>query len=248
MAQGDAVLQVEGLTKKFNGLTAVDDVSVEFLDEELHAIIGPNGAGKTTFFNLLTGALTPTSGRIHFNGEDITDVGPSGIARRGIIRSYQVTKLFEGLTVLENVSIAVQSDSMSYNFWQSTDPAIGNRAYEILERVGLVDKADSLASDLSHGEQRTLEIAVALGTEPKMLLLDEPTSGMSPEETTEVIELIHELQDDFPIVLIEHKMNVVNEVADKIMVLYNGKKIADDAPLVVQENEEVRRVYLEGTT
>ncbi|WP_250137759.1 ABC transporter ATP-binding protein [Halorientalis salina] len=239
---------MEGLTKKFDGLTAVNDVSVEFLDEELHAIIGPNGAGKTTFFNLLTGALTPTSGRIHFDGEDITDVGPSGIARRGIIRSYQVTKLFEGLTVLENVSIAVQSDSMSYNFWRPTDPAIGDRAYEILERVGLANKADSLASDLSHGEQRTLEIAVALGTEPEMLLLDEPTSGMSPEETTEVIELIHQLQGDFPVVLIEHKMNVVNEVADKIMVLYNGEKIADDVPSVVQDNEEVRRVYLEGST
>jgi branched-chain amino acid transport system ATP-binding protein len=248
MAKGDTILQVEGLTKKFEGLTAVDDVSVEFKDEELHAIIGPNGAGKTTFFNLLTGALTPTSGSIHFDGEDITGLDPSEIARRGIIRSYQVTKLFEGLTVLENVSIAVQSNSMSYNFWRPTDPEVGDRAYEILERVGLTDKADSLASDLSHGEQRTLEIAVALGTEPEILLLDEPTSGMSPKETTEVIDLIHQLQGDFPVVLIEHKMNVVNEVADKIMVLYNGKKIADDAPSVVQENEEVRRVYLEGST
>jgi branched-chain amino acid transport system ATP-binding protein len=137
---------------------------------------------------------------------------------------------------------------MSFNFWQPTDPEISDRAYEILERVGLTDKADSLASDLSHGEQRTLEIAVALGTEPKMLLLDEPTSGMSPEETTEVIDLIHQLQGDFPVVLIEHKMDVVNEVADKIMVLYNGEKIADDVPSVVQDNEEVRRVYLEGST
>lgn len=248
MAKTETILQVENLTKKFDGLTAVDDVSVEFKNKELHAIIGPNGAGKTTFFNLLTGALTPTDGTIRFEGEDITDLEPSEIARRGIIRSYQVTKLFEGLTVLENVSIAVQSDSMSYNFWQPTDPEIGDRAYEILERVGLTEKADSPASELSHGEQRTLEIAVALGTEPKMLLLDEPTSGMSPEETTEVIDLIRQLQRDFPVVLIEHKMDVVNEVADKIMVLYNGQKIADDVPSVVQDNEEVRRVYLEGST
>lgn len=248
MAKRDAILQVDDLTKEFEGLVAVDNVSAEFKNEELHAVIGPNGAGKTTFFNLLTGALTPTSGQIRFEGEDITNVGPSEIARRGIIRSYQVTKLFEELTVLENVSIAVQSDSMSYNFWQSTDPEIGDRAHEILERVGLDRKADNLASDLSHGEQRTLEIAVALGTEPKMLLLDEPTSGMSPEETTEVIGLINQLREDFPVILIEHKMDVVNEVADKIMVLYNGEKIADDVPSEVQQNEEVRRVYLEGST
>lgn len=248
MASRNVILRVDGLTKKFEGLTAVDDVTAEFQDGELNAIIGPNGAGKTTFFNLLTGSLEPTSGAVHFEGQDITGMNPSGIARRGIIRSYQVTKLFEELSVLENVAIAVQSNSMSYNFWQPTDPKISERAREILDRVGLTGKADALAANLSHGEQRTLEIAVTLGTDPKFLLLDEPTSGMSPEETTEVIELIRELQSDFPIILIEHKMDVVNEVADNIIVLYNGRKIADDEPSVVQRNEEVRQVYLEGST
>lgn len=247
MGDGETILRVDELTKTFDGLTAVDNVSVEFLDDELHAIIGPNGAGKTTFFNLLTGALEPTSGRIYFEGDDITNLDPDGIAQRGIIRSYQVTKLFDGLSVLENVAIAVQSNDSSYRFWSQPDPAVNERAHEILDRVGLSAKADQTAEDLSHGEQRTLEIAVALGTDPKLLLLDEPTSGMSPEETTEVIDLINELQQEFPVVLIEHKMSVVNEVADKIMVLYNGRKIADDVPSVVQDNEEVRRVYLEGT-
>jgi branched-chain amino acid transport system ATP-binding protein len=247
MTDGDVILRVENLTKKFEGLTAVDSVSGEFLDDELHAIIGPNGAGKTTLFNLLTGALEPTSGSITFDGEDITDVGPSEIARRGIIRSYQITKLFDNLTVLENVAIAVQSNTNAYRFWEPAEPEVTERAHEILDRIDLSGQSDQLAGNLSHGEQRTLEIAVALGTDPKLLLLDEPTSGMSPEETTDVINLVNQLQTDFPIVLIEHKMKVVNEVADKIMVLYNGQKIADDVPSVVQQNEEVRRVYLEGS-
>ncbi|MFC6838439.1 ABC transporter ATP-binding protein [Halomarina ordinaria] len=247
MNGGDTILRVENLRKQFDGIVAVDDVTAEFRRDELHAIIGPNGAGKTTFFNLLTGALSPTSGTIVFEGEDITHAAPSEIARRGLIRSYQVTKLFDGLTVLENVAIAVQSRENAYNFWGATDPAIDERAYEILEQVDLTSKADSLAENLSHGEQRTLEIAVALGTEPKLLLLDEPTSGMSPEETREVIGLVGDLRTEFPIILIEHKMSVVNEVADRILVLHNGRKLADDRPEVVKQDEEVRRVYLGGT-
>lgn len=247
MADGDVILEVNDLTKKFEGLVAVDNVTAAFKDDELHAIIGPNGAGKTTFFNLLTGALEPTGGEIVFDGEDITHVGPSGIARRGLIRSYQITKLFDDLTVLENVAIAVQSNTNAYRFWKAPEPEVTEEARDILDQVELSAKSEQLAGNLSHGEQRTLEIAVALGTKPKMLLLDEPTSGMSPEETTDVINLVNRLQEDFPIVLIEHKMNVVNEVADKIMVLYNGSKIADDTPSVVQDNDEVRRVYLEGS-
>ena len=157
------MIHVDNLTKFYDGFCAVDGISIDIQKGEILGLLGPNGAGKTTFFNLLTGALSPTSGQIRFEGEDITNVGPSEIARRGIIRSYQVTKLFEELTVLENVSIAVQSDSMSYNFWQSTDPEIGDRAHEILERVGLDRKADNLASDLCRGQPRPLEIAVSWG-------------------------------------------------------------------------------------
>lgn len=244
----EAILRVEGLTKKFEGIVAVDDVTARFYRDELHAIIGPNGAGKTTFFNLLTGALTPNKGTIVFEEEDITDLTPSEIARRGMVRSYQLTTLFDGLTVLENVAIAVQANENSYNFWSEVDPEITTRSNEVLERVDLEDKADHLASALSHGEQRTLEIAVALGTNPDLLLLDEPTSGMSPEETREIIRLVDELQDDLPIILIEHKMSVVNEVADRILVLHNGQKIADDDPDVVRQDDEVRRVYLEGAS
>ena len=244
MSGGGTILRVENLRKQFEGIVAVDDVTAEFREDELHAIIGPNGAGKTTFFNLLTGALEPTSGTITFRGEDITHAKASDIARRGLIRSYQVTKLFDGLTVLENVAVAVQSNENAYNFWGEASPAVTERAREILDRVDLSAKADSLASNLSHGEQRTLEIAVALGTDPELLLLDEPTSGMSPEETREVIELVGELREEFPVVLIEHKMSVVNEVADRILVLHNGKKIADDAPEAVRSDPEVRRVYL----
>lgn len=247
MDDENAILRVEGLTKRFEGIVAVDSVTAEFYDNELHAIIGPNGAGKTTFFNLLTGALSPTEGSIVFDEADITDSDPSEIARRGLIRSYQVTKLFDGLTVLENVAIAVQSRSDSYNFWSDPDPVVTERARDVLARVDLTAKADALASSLSHGEQRTLEIAVTLGTAPKLLLLDEPTSGMSPEETQDIIELVDELQVDFPMILIEHKMSVVNEVADQVMVLHNGQKLADDEPSAIQQNEEVRRVYLEGT-
>ncbi|MFC7156973.1 ABC transporter ATP-binding protein [Halomarina halobia] len=247
MDDGETILSVDDLRKQFDGIVAVDDVTARFYEDELHAIIGPNGAGKTTFFNLLTGALTPTSGTIVFDGEEITGVPPSEIARRGLIRSYQVTKLFDGLSVLENVAVAVQTNENSYNFWGKAPPEITDRAHEILERVDLAPKADTLASNLSHGEQRTLEIAVALGTDPKLLLLDEPTSGMSPEETRDVIQLIGELRRDLPIILIEHKMSVVNEVADRILVLHNGKKIADDVPDAVRQDREVRRVYLEGT-
>lgn len=247
MNDGDTILRVEDLRKEFEGIIAVDDVTAEFHHNELRAIIGPNGAGKTTFFNLLTGALTPTSGTIMFDGKDITEADPSEIARLGIIRSYQVTKLFDGLTVLENVAVAIQSQENAYNFWRKTDPETDERAYEILEQVDLMSKADSLAENLSHGEQRTLEIAVALGTEPKLLLLDEPTSGMSPEETRDVIELIGELRVEFPIILVEHKMSVVNEVADRILVLHNGKKLADDTPEIVRQDEEVQQVYLRET-
>ena len=245
----EALLRTEKLRKDFKGLTAVNEVDAEFDRERLHAIIGPNGAGKTTFFNLLTGTLRPTSGRILFKGEEITDEEPEEIARRGLTRSYQVTNVFDGLTVLENVRVAVQARHTAYNFWSDADSRTEfiEEAERILERVDLSAKSDRLAETLSHGEQRTLELAVALGTNPEMLLLDEPSSGMSAEETREIITLIEELARDKAIVLVEHKMSVVMNVADRILVLHNGEVIADGSPQEIRENKQVQEVYLGGT-
>jgi branched-chain amino acid transport system ATP-binding protein len=244
----EPLLRTEGLTKRFDTVTAVDDVDATFEEGTLHAIIGPNGAGKTTFFNLITGALTPTSGTVHFDGQDITDLGPAEIAQRRLIRSYQVTTVFEELSVLENVRVAAQSQHSKYNFWQSADefPEFIETAEQVLNRVGLLQKRDATAANLSHGEQRTLELAIALATEPKLLLLDEPSSGMSSEETAEIIDLIRSLAEEITIVLVEHKMSVVMEVAERIKVLHNGGVIADGSPEAVRNDETVQRVYLSG--
>jgi len=240
------LLEVEGLAKDFGGITAVNDVTASFGSDELVAIIGPNGAGKTTFFNLLTGTLEPTVGHIWFDDEEITDLDAAEIAQRGMVRSFQIAQLFDRMSVLENVRVAGQTDERPFDFWSRIDDdhELTERTEEILERVGLAAKRDTPAANLSHGEQRTLEITVALGTRPKLLLLDEPSSGMSPEETTEVIELLGELADGLPIVLIEHKMAVVREVADRIIVLHRGQKIADGSPSEVRKDEQVRQVYL----
>lgn len=244
----EPLLRTEGLTKRFDSVTAVDDVDATFEEGTLHAIIGPNGAGKTTFFNLITGALTPSSGTVHFDGEDITDLGPAEIAQRHLIRSYQVTTVFEELSVLENVRVAAQSQHSKYNFWQSADdfPEFIETAEQVLDRVGLLEKRDATAANLSHGEQRTLELAIALATEPKLLLLDEPSSGMSSEETAEIINLIRSLAEEITVVLVEHKMSVVMEVAERIKVLHNGEVIADGSPEAVRNDETVQRVYLSG--
>lgn len=242
------ILQTDALRKEFDGLVAVNDISVDFAEDELCSIIGPNGAGKTTFFNLLTGTLPPTSGTVTFKGMDITNLGASDIAREGLTRSYQITQLFQNITAFENVYIAAQTNYNPYNFWSNVDdfPDIEEDAMDALEQVGLVDKHDSIAANLSHGEQRTLELAIALGSDPEMLLLDEPTAGMSAEETQSMITLIGELAEDLPIVLVEHKMSVVMSVSDRVVVLHNGEKIADGTPDHVRADSEVQRVYLGG--
>jgi branched-chain amino acid transport system ATP-binding protein len=243
------MLRTENLSKTFSSLTAVDDISVEFGEDEVVAIIGPNGAGKTTFFNLLTGALSPSSGTISFKGEDITSHTPEQVAASGLVRSYQVTTVFEELSVLENVQIAVQTRHNYYNMWRKASgfSDVISDAEEILDDVGLLKKRDVTASSLSHGELRTLDIAVALGTDPDMLLLDEPTSGMSTTETSEMTELIEDLSTSLPTVVVEHKMDVVTTLADRIVVLHQGSILADGAPEEVKKDEEVRRVYLTGS-
>ncbi len=246
-ANGSApLLESRGLTMRFGGLTAVDAVDFQVRPGELRAVIGPNGAGKTTFFNMLTGVLPPTDGQILFQGQDITALPAHAVSRLGIARSYQVTNIFADLTVLENVRIAAQSRVTTYNLWANADRlvAVNERAATILTLLGLADKRNLLAGALSHGEQRYLEIGIALATEPAFLLLDEPTAGMSPEETKRTAEFIRSIAGSVTIVLVEHDMEVVMGVSDRITVLNYGRVLAEGTPAEIRENADVRRVYL----
>lgn len=242
----EPILEVRDLSKRFGELTVIDGISASFPDDSLYAVIGPNGAGKTTFFNLITGIIEPTEGEVIFNGDRITGMPPHEIAQRGLARSYQVAELFEQFTVFDNIRVAIQTDHSHYNFWQRTSDMleVTEQAEAIVEKMNLEHVRDTPAGDLSHGEQRVLEIAIAIATNPQILLLDEPSSGVGPEETKKIIELINDISSDFPIILVEHKMSVVREVADYIMVLNYGEILANGPPNEVRNNEEVRRVYL----
>jgi branched-chain amino acid transport system permease protein len=240
------LLESRGLTMRFGGLTAVDGVDFQVRRGELRAVIGPNGAGKTTFFNMLTGVLPPTAGRILFKGQDITALPPHAVSRLGMARSYQVTNIFADLTVLENLRIAVQSRVTTFSLWRNADALreVTERAERMLALLGLGAKRDFPAGALSHGEQRYLEIGIALATEPEFLLLDEPTAGMSPEETKQTADFIRTIAGRVTIVLVEHDMEVVMGVSDRITVLNYGKVLAEGSPAEIRENPDVRRVYL----
>jgi len=219
---------------------------------ELRAVIGPNGAGKTTFFNTISGFLLPTSGRIVFDGEDITTVRPARRVWRGIARTFQITEVFPELTVRENLRIAVESASgFRLRFWQSAQEsdAVGARVAELLQMSGLTQKADRLVGELAHGDQRASEIMMALALKPRLLLLDEPTAGMGDQETYQVTQLIRKLHRDqkLTIVLIEHDMRVVFHLADRIMVLAEGKMLAEGTPQEIAANEAVQAAYLGKT-
>jgi len=245
--EGDGrLLESRGLTKAFGGLTAVNGVDFQVRTGELRSVIGPNGAGKTTFFNLLTGVLPPSGGRILFKGEDITGLPAHAVSRLGIARSYQVTNIFGDLTVFENVRIAAQSRVTHYRFWGSPDSlaAVNARAEDILRQLGLTAKRHALARELSHGEQRYLEIGIALATEPAFLLLDEPTAGMSPDETQRTAAFVRRLAGHVTIVVVEHDMEVVMGISDRITVLNYGEILAEGTPAEIRENPDVRRVYL----
>ena len=239
-------LRTEDLTVRFGGLVALNQVNFAVQRGEIRAIIGPNGAGKTTFFNCLTGVLRPTSGRLFCNGEDITGLSPDRISHKGIARSYQITNILPNATTLENVRIATQSRRHSWSLlthYRAYRDII-EKAEAVLHAIGLDDKRDELAANLSHGEQRNLEIGIALATEPQLLCLDEPTAGMSAAETRDTIELVRRIGKELTIIIVEHDMQVVMELATRITVLHYGAVLAEGTPAEIQQNPRVLEVYL----
>ena len=243
------MLQVEGVIKSFDDFMAVDGANLTVGKGEIVAVIGPNGAGKTTLFNLITGALKRDRGRIVFKGEDISELPPYEICKKGITRSYQIVNIFPRLTVFGNVQVAVLSHQRrSSNLFQPAQNIAVKETRSILESVGLLDKEKGIAGSLSHGDQKILEIAIALGNEPELLILDEPTAGMSPEETQAAIELIKRLAQmrGLTILFCEHDMDIVFSVAQSIMVMGHGQTILQGTPGEIRSNKEVQEAYLGG--
>ena len=247
------MLRTAGLTKRFGGLTAVDEVDFRLAEDELCSLIGPNGAGKTTFFDLLTGALDPTAGRIELRRDegwqDVTDASPAETAQFGVHRSYQITNVFPESTVLENVRVAVQAHGP--NAWKGWRNAAAfeahlDEAHAILDRVDLSGKAHQSAAALSHGEKRQLEVGVALAGDPDVLLLDEPNAGVSSESVDRIVDLIADVARDHAVLLVEHNMDIVMNVSDRIVVLNQGAVIADDDPASVRDDPAVQQAYLGG--
>ena len=243
----EPILKVEGLNKHFGGVVATEDLDFEVMPGEIHAVIGPNGAGKTTFVAQLSGMITPDSGRILFDGKDITDLKAPARSHAGLARSFQITSIFKNFSVLENVALSIQAHSgHSFRMWRPAlgDGALSAPAREMLDRVGLGERAGVLAANLAHGEQRQLEIAMALAAGPKLLLLDEPTAGMGPEDSQRMTAFLGSLKGDYSMLLIEHDMDTVFALADRITVLVYGRAIATGAPEAIRANAQVRAAYL----
>jgi branched-chain amino acid transport system ATP-binding protein len=243
----EPLLQVTNLAKRFEGIVATDNLTLDVAAGELHAVIGPNGAGKTTLIGQLGGQVTPDSGRIRFAGNDITAQPTHRRSHLGLARTFQIASLFLDLSVLDNVTLAVQAHAgHSFRFWRDarSEPELRQPARAALARVGLAQRADLPASVLSHGEHRQLELAMALAGQPRMLLLDEPMAGLGPEESARMIEMLRALKRDLTILLVEHDMEAVFALADRITVLVYGRVIASGTPEAVRANEEVRRAYL----
>ena len=239
-------LRTEDLTVRFGGLTALNQVNFAVGRDEIRAIIGPNGAGKSTFFNCLTGVIRPSSGHILFDGGEITGLPPDRISHKGIARSYQITNILPNATTLENVRIAAQSRRHGWSLlahYRAYRDIIA-KAEEVLEAVGLLSKANELAANLSHGEQRNLEVGIALATEPQLLCLDEPTAGMSAAETQDTMALVRSIAKNLTILIVEHDMQVVMELAQRITVLHYGEILAEGTPAEIQQNPRVLEVYL----
>jgi branched-chain amino acid transport system ATP-binding protein len=246
-----AALGAKGLTRRFGGFVAVDRVDLAVPEGELQAIIGPNGAGKTTLFNILTNALSPSEGTVYYGGEEITDVPQYERPHMGLVRSFQSNQLFETQTVLENVRIVsqtAQQGSFAFDLFRRGRTVAEERVQDLIDRIGLTPLATENAKNLSHGDQRRLGIAMALATDPSVLLLDEPTSGMGPGETEKTAEMIESIQSEFDltVLLIEHDMNIVLSMSDRITVLNRGQVIATGTPDEIQNDEQVQNAYLGG--
>jgi branched-chain amino acid transport system ATP-binding protein len=243
----DALLSTDGLTKRFGGVLASDAITLSVPAGELHAIIGPNGAGKTTLIGQLTGEIPPNSGKVVFAGENVTALPTYQRSMMGLARSFQITSLFLDFTALDNVALAVQAHAgNSFHFWRNAryEKELREPARAALDRVGLLHRADTVVSSMSHGEHRGLEIAMALATNPRMLLLDEPMAGMGPEESARMVKLLLELKKQYTILLIEHDMEAVFALADRISVLVYGRVIATGLPDAIRANADVRQAYL----
>ncbi|NJD26271.1 MAG: ABC transporter ATP-binding protein [Betaproteobacteria bacterium] len=245
----DALLEVRGLSRRFAAVDALKEVDFSVAAGEVHALIGPNGAGKTTFIHHVSGALQPDSGSVRFAGRDITRLSMHERVRAGMARSYQITNVFLGLSARDNVALAVQGRAdagTSFRFWRpvAAEAALFAEAVDWLTQVGLAGKAEAVAGSLSHGEQRALEVAMALATKPQLLLLDEPMAGTGPEESARMVELIEHLARHVTILLVEHDMDAVFRLADRISVLVNGQMICTGTPDEVKADAGVRRAYL----
>ena len=245
----DSLLEVRGLSRRFAAVEALKDVNFAVTAGEVHALIGPNGAGKTTFIHHLSGALLPDAGQIRFSGRDITWLSMHERVQAGMARSYQITNVFAGLSALDNVALAVQGRldaGSSFRFWRpvAAEAGLFDEARDFLSQVGLADQAARVAGQLSHGEQRALELAMALATKPQLLLLDEPMAGTGPEESARMVELIERLARQVTILLVEHDMDAVFRLADRISVLVNGQLICTGTPEAVRNDAAVRRAYL----
>jgi branched-chain amino acid transport system ATP-binding protein len=246
----DFILETQDLTREFKGFTAVNGVNLRVKRGTIHALIGPNGAGKTTCFNLLTKFLPPTRGRILYAGEDITSMKPAAVARRGLVRSFQISAVFPHMTVLENIRVAMQRKlGTSFHFWRSerTLTALNDRAYALLEEVGLRSFADTPAVELAYGRKRTLELATTLALEPVLMLLDEPTSGMGHEDIALVTALIKRVAAQRTILMVEHNLSVVANLSHTITVLQRGSILAEGSYEEVSKNPQVREAYLGAT-
>jgi branched-chain amino acid transport system ATP-binding protein len=242
----EVILRTDRVGKSFGKFVALKDITAEFRRGAITSIIGPNGAGKSTYFNLLCGAFPPTTGRVEFEGRDVTGLPQHRFAHMGVAKSFQITNVFPELSTHENIRVAAQALVAQYDIWRPRArlTELDEAADAILERVGLADHRDRFASELAHGEQRALEIGMALASRPRLLLLDEPTAGMSPEETRVMMDLIVKLAEERTVIVVEHKMKLVMGISDRLLVLHHGELLAEGTPDDIRSNETVKRVYL----